>query len=115
MFGKFWSKKEGDKADPRFPKPIEMPDRIGRYLVVNLKEDPDAVWNWKVATLPVEPPGKGNHVRVFSPEKAQQAGVAVKHFHTLDDHPHLILYSGTFDKKAGTVSLARPPQLEKAS
>ncbi len=103
---KFWSKKKiADNAPSPFPKPKEMPDRVGRFLVVDMKVDPDVVWNWKVVSLPINESGTESEIRVFSPDKVGQAGVSVKNYHSLDDHPALILYSGRFDKKAGKVSL----------
>jgi hypothetical protein len=103
---KFWSKKKSaDNSPSALPKPKEMPDRVGRYLVVDMKQDPDVVWNWKVVSLPATGSGTESEIRVFSPDKVGQAGVSVKNYHSLDDHPALILYSGRFDKKAGKVSL----------
>lgn len=115
MFSKLWSKrKRTDSGPSALPKPKEMPDRVGRFLVVNLKLDPDAVWNWKVVTLPADPPATASQIRIYSPEQALQSGITVRHFHSLDDHPELILYSGTFDKKAGAVSLTEHTPMAQA-
>lgn len=115
MFAKFWGKKKNVDNNPSaLPKPKELPERVGRFLVVNLNVDPDVVWDLKMVSLPADPPAAGSLIRVFSPDKTQQAGVAVKDFHSLDDRPELILYSGTFDKKTGAVALKDRAALEMA-
>ena len=38
---KFWQKDTPDGTAPRMSKPKEIPDQIGRYLVVTLKQNPD--------------------------------------------------------------------------
>lgn len=84
--------------------PKEIPDAVGRYMVVNLSQDPDWVWELKSVALPVENQKKVFRIRVFSPPAAAEKGVTVRDFGSLDAHPDLIVCAGILDKSAGAFS-----------
>lgn len=104
----FWSKKStGGEAKGIPPKSI--PEPVGRYLVVHLGQNPDWVWNLK-AVLQGRADKDAFDVRVFDPSQAASRKVQVKDYHSLDDHPEIILYEGNFNKKTFDVKIAPRPK-----
>ncbi len=107
MNWKFWKKNEG--GEPRqgrkLPKPKELPSGVGRHLVVDLKHDPDWVWTLKSVSIPREDPRGVYDIRVFDEQKALDKGVAVKNYRSLDGHPELILFDGSYDKNTWAVKI----------
>jgi hypothetical protein len=97
----FWKRKETKKREEKLPGPTGIPDLAGRYLVVEEKKDADWVWKLKGVVLPTEKK-KGFYCRVFDEGQAARAGVKVKDWTSLDDHPDLILWEGYFDKETNT-------------
>jgi len=100
MGWKFWQgndKKEASKI--KLPGPREVPEKIGRYLVVNEKMDPDYVWALKCVQKPHSQSNASYDFRVFSDNSAQKAGVAIANYDTLDAHAELILFHGRIDKR----------------
>ena len=108
---KFWkrsqSKTNGSKSD--LPRPKQLPDQVGIYMVTHLKEDPDWVWTLRVALRRREENRRVHDMRIFDPREARERHIVVENFDSLDNHPELVLYSGSLNKDTGTV------QLEKAS
>lgn len=106
----FWEKRpktEGLlKAEVhKLPKPKDIPEPVGRYLVVELGKNPDWVWRLKSVTRP-RPEGKDRFdVRVFDEVKTAAKNLAVRDYTSLDGHPELILYEGWFDKKSMDVHI----------
>jgi hypothetical protein len=102
MFGLF-RKKNADGSD-KLPGPKGVPDAVGSTLVVKFQEDPAWAWALKVAMKPRDEKDQFD-IRVFSDSMAASAKVSVKDYHSLDDHPNLILYDGIYDKKNRRVQL----------
>ncbi len=98
----FWKRKETKEGELKLPGPKGIPDWVGRQMVVEEKEDPNWVWNLKGVVRPTEKK-KAFYCRVFSESQVTQAGVNVKDWTSLDDHPDLILWEGYFDKETNTV------------
>ncbi len=122
MKWRFWEK--GPKTEGllkaevhKLPKPKDIPEAVGRHLVVELRKNPD--WVWRLKSV-VRPRGEGKDcwdVRVFDEVKATQGNVAVKDYTSLDEHPELILFEGWFDKKSMEVQVEEkktPPVLGAA-
>ena len=103
MFGK----KGKEPGVEKLSKPGEIPEAVGRFLVVQMKKDPDWVWNLKSVIRPKA--GAASKfvfdVRVFDTARAAAKGVIVKDWTTLDGHPDLVLYEGWFDKKLITAQM----------
>jgi hypothetical protein len=98
----FWKREKTKEGEVKLPGPKEIPELAGRYMVVQEKKDPD--WVWKLKGV-VRPAGKkAFYCRVFDEAQVVQAGVKVKDWTSLDDHPDLILWEGHFDKEKNTVS-----------
>ncbi len=110
MGWKFWNKKSTgeEHSKPKvekLPKPKDLPQPVGQYLIVQLKKDPDWVWELK-AVVRQRPEGKSAYnVRVFDKDQATLRKVEVKNYTSLDGHPDLILYEGWFDKLTNKVQL----------
>ena len=110
MKWKFWQKKPktgepSSAKSQKLPKPEDIPEPVGRHLVVQLGKNPDWVWNLKGVVRP-RPEGKDSYdVRVFNEAKAAAKNVTAKDYTSLDEHPELILYEGWFDKKSMSVQI----------
>jgi len=97
----FWNRKQAQEGKERLPGPKSIPGPVGSYMVVQMKEDPDWVWQLKGV---VRPAGKKTfYCRVFSDAQVAQAAFKVKDWTSLDGHPELILWEGYFDKETNTV------------
>jgi hypothetical protein len=112
MNWKFWKKQNhlessAGTKEAKLTRPKELPDRVGRHLVTQLKEDPDWVWSLK-CTLRLRSVEKNVfEIRIFNPATAEREGVSVVDFNSLDDYPELILFSGSFNKNTGSVQLEK--------
>ena len=98
MFG--WLKKSnGGKTGPeKLQGPKNMPDDVGRTLVVDHKQDPNWAWSLKTVVKPGEEKGVF-FVRVFDERVVSSKGVRVKDYNSFNEHPDLILFDGWFNKK----------------
>ena len=105
MNWKFWQKGDATAAGPKLPKPKELSNAVGRYLVVNLKHDPDWVWRLKGVSLPRENSKVAFDIRVFDENVCAAKGVVVKNYTSLDDHPELILFEGWYEKEDWKVEI----------
>ncbi len=108
----FWNRKQTTKeGEVKLPGPKEIPEPVGRYMVVQEKKDPD--WVWKLKGV-VRPAGKNKtfYCRVFNESQVAQSGVKVRDWTSLDERPELILWEGYFDKETST---ARPERFVKPS
>ena len=118
MNWKFWhtrkrSEKSASGSEVKPSKPRELPQSVGMYLVTKLKLDPDWVWNLKCIMRPQVDDKRIFEIKVFNPITAAGRGVTVSNFHTLDQHPDLILFHAWFNKDTGAVDLEKP--LEKVA
>ena len=89
----------------RLLRPKDIPELVGRYLIVDLGQNPD--WVWKLKGV-VRRRLEGKHAfdfRVFDGARAVAKKVTVKDYNSLDEHPDLILYQGWFDKKSMRVQI----------
>ena len=101
MNWKFWKKTEkaANGSKPNKPaKPREIPEAVGRKLVVEKNIDPDEVWSLRYVSNAMDELPGAYAFRLFDPEKARTAGVDVKDWTTLDTFPDLILYQGIYRK-----------------
>lgn len=99
MNWKFWQKNETAATGPKLPRPKELSNAVGRYLVVNLKHDPDWVWRLKGVSKPRENSKVEFDIRIFDETIAAARGVMVKNYTSLDDHPDLVIFEGWYDKE----------------
>lgn len=99
MFGLFGKKNTAGPQGERLPGPTHIPDDVGRALVLELKQDPGWAWSLKAVLKPTSERG-GFEVRVYEEKQVESCGLRVRDFKTFDDHPHLILFEGEFNKKS---------------
>jgi len=109
MDWKFWKKQSSQNpsktSSKKLRKPRELPDAIGRKLVVDLKMDPDEAWALRYVSRPSESQPDIQDFRLFHPNDAAHAGLVVKDWYSLDGSPDLILYEGQYNKPEKKVSL----------
>jgi hypothetical protein len=105
----FWKKKpakeEKTAKGEKLPRPTDIAEQVGRYLVVEKKRDPDWVWKLKSVVRQRPEEKKRFDVRVFDKAQATANKVTVKDYTSLDEHPDLILYEGWFDKESQKTQL----------
>ena len=109
MNWKFWKKNTGQDGNgarrTKLAKPVDLPEAVGRKMVVGMKMDPDVVWALKYVSRPVEGRKHVYEFMLFSPESARQAGVVAKDWSSFDGRPDLVLYTGFYDKNASSIDI----------
>lgn len=109
MNWKFWEKgtdQGGHGAHrPKLAKPINLPEAVGRKMVVAMKMDPDEVWALKYVSRPVEGQKNVYEFKLFNPESARQAGVVARDWTSFDSQPDLVLFNGFYDKNASSIDI----------
>lgn len=111
MNWKFWETKSTNgqilgQRSSKLPKPKDLPERVGFYMVTQLKLDPDWVWSLKAAVRPTT----DKHIfdiRVFDPKEAVISDVAITDYDALDRCPEMILFDGSFNKSSGWLDIKR--------
>ena len=105
MSWKFWEKNSNEMKE-KLSGPKDIPEPVGRHLIVQLHKDPDWVWNLK-GVLCHRNTTESNlfNVRVFDQRETDSKKIAVRDFTSLDDHPDLILFEGWFDKKSHRIHI----------
>ena len=96
MSWKFWKK---DKDKSGLPKPKDLPTAVGKYLVVDLKHDPDWIWSLKSVSRSREENNSVSDIRIFSMDTAESNGVKVEDYTSLDNHGDMVLFDGWYDKE----------------
>lgn len=119
MKWKFWQGKT-EAREPRpemhkLPRPKDIPEPVGRYLVVELGKNPDWVWNLKAVIRPRSDAKERYDVRILNLSTAAQAKVIVKDYTSLDEHPEVILYEGWYDKKSFKVEIKEITPVPRAA
>ncbi len=107
MSWKFWEKKSGGTKVKKLPRPKELPSSVGRFLVVNLKQDPDWVWSLRCVVRQREGKKTIFDVRVFDLNDADAKGVKARDYDSFEGHPEAILFEGWFDKSTYQAELHR--------
>ena len=111
MFWKFWEHEKTKAGEVRLPGPKGIPQPVGSHMVVKEKKNPDWVWKLKGVVRPTEKK-TAFYCRVFDEAQAAPAGVKVKDWSSLDEHPDLILWEGYLDEETHMV---RPEKFAKPS
>lgn len=115
MKWKFWQKgtAEGD-GQSKLPRPKDLPERVGRYLVVDLGMDPDQVWSLKAVTRPHVEVVSRRDIRIFNPASTDHAGLTIRNYDSLDMYQEMILFEGWYDKKSNQVEI-KTKKMERAT
>jgi hypothetical protein len=107
MKWKFWQR-NGDMTQDgksRLPRPRDLPEGVGRYLVVDRGMDPDQVWNLKAVTRPSEGSTSRHDIRIYNPVAADHSGITIRNYDSLDMYQEMILFEGWYDKKSNQVEI----------
>lgn len=112
MNWKFWQKENPTETSSggtkvHFEKPRDLPQEIGRHLVVVQGLDPDWIWSLKCLRIPRENAAGCFDIRIYSPETMVQHNVKVKNYTSLDDHMDLVIFAGWYDKKTQALQIDR--------
>ncbi len=93
MFGRKTSGEE------KLSGPKEVPELVGRYMVLQMKKDPNWVWkSVKGVVRPVVGNKKAFYCRCFEDSQVAQAGLKIKDWTSMDTHPELVIWEGYFNK-----------------
>ena len=106
---KFWKRGQTKSTGSRtkLPRPKELSQAVGIYMVTKMKEDPDWVWSLKSVLRPREGSRHLHDIRIFNPSDAKAKQIEVENFSTLDNCRDLILYFGVVDKDSGRIHLEK--------
>jgi hypothetical protein len=112
MDWKFWQKKEtaetpsGGKPQ-KLDKPRDIPQEVGRHLVVDQGLDPDFAWSLKCVRKPRENSKSTFDIRIFNLATVEKHGLKVRDYSSFDDHMDLVIFVGWYDKRTQSVQLER--------
>ena len=91
----------------KLQKPKELPDRVGRHMVVKMGLEPDLVWSLRcVYRKKADEPGIVQ-IRIFKSQDLSGMGLRQLNYDSLDNHQELILYQGSYKKDSDQVFLTR--------
>lgn len=111
MSWKFWKTENNndrslDQRSAKLPKPKDLPERVGMYLVTQLNLDPDWVWSLKGVARPTTE--KHNfEIRVFDPKEVVISDLIIRDFNSLDNYPEMVLFEGAYNKNTGWIDIKR--------
>lgn len=118
----FWKKKEtvqaseevkpsAAKVEPqkgeKLPGPRDIAEPVGRYLVVQLKQDPDWVWKLKCVLRPHGDKKDDFDFCVFDVAQLPSKNTQIRDYNTFEQCPELALYKGWFNKKTFEVNIEK--------
>ena len=111
MNWKFWKteKKNGLESylrPAKLPKPKDLPEPVGIYMIRQLKLDPDLIWSLKGALRPTADKQIFD-IRIFDPKEAIFSDTRIANFNSLDNYPEMTLFEGSFNKHTGWIDLKR--------
>ena len=115
MKWKFWQRDGSGVQDgkTRRSRPRDLPEIIGRHLVVDRGMDPDHVWNLKAVMRPCEDSPTKRDIRIYNPAATDHSGIAIRNYDSLEIYQEMILFEGWFDKKTNQYEI-RLKKLEEA-
>ena len=105
----FWKKTDQQKAKPvavTLSSPVVIPEPVAKYMVVNLKKEGEWVWWLKAVERPNATRKKIYDVRVFDPNEVSAKKAHIRDFNSLDAHPELIVFEGSYSRKTRVVEPA---------
>jgi hypothetical protein len=112
MGWKFWRKNDTATAASvgkaqKLARPRDLPQAVGRHLVVVEGLEPDWAWSLKCVIRSKDSLKNTFDIRIFSSETAAQHGVTVRDFTSLGNHIELVVFEGSYNKETGNVQLQR--------
>ena len=109
MKWKFWQKKDASSPESKtkLPRPRDLPEIIGRYLVVEMGMDPDHVWQLKAVMRPSQEPPSRRDIRIYNPEATTNSGITIHNYDSFEVYQEMILFEGWFDKKTNQLEIKK--------
>jgi hypothetical protein len=107
MFGKTSTKNE-----EKLRKPQTIPDPVQKYMVSEYKLPADLVALLKAVLRKSSTEENTFDVRIFDESDSVARKITVKDFATLDEHPELTLYEGSYDDLSKKVELREKKKFE---
>ena len=109
---KFWQKDTSslgpkDAQSDKLQKPKELPDRVGRHMVVKMQLDPDWVWSLRCVYRKKEDQPGMFEIRIFDSQELAEIGMRMLSYSSLDTHPDIILYQGEYKKDSDQVKIEK--------
>lgn len=98
----FW-KKPGDTATLKLSRPGPIPQIVQKYLIEEKKMDPELPPLLK--SIMLNENDGDNKIWIFDESDAVARKITVKDQTTINEHPELIIYEGSFNETAKKVSL----------
>jgi len=98
----FWNKKN-DKDEAKLSKPAIIPELVQKYLVAEKQMKPELALLLMGAAR--RNASSSRDLRIFDQADALANKVDIRDYNSLDTHPELILYEGTYDDSAHQVKL----------
>jgi hypothetical protein len=105
----FWNKKS-DKDEVKLSKPIAIPEILQKHLIAEKKVKSELAPLFMAAVRKTETSSRD--VRIFDLSDALANKVEVKDYTSLDTHPELILYEGTYDESTRAVKLEEKTKVD---
>jgi hypothetical protein len=95
----------------KLPGPKESPGLVQNYLMKEKNMDADLARIFKAVVRQRDDGKKSFDIRIFDPDDATANKLEVKNYLSLDTHPNLILYEGSFDEATKKVDIAQKNSL----
>lgn len=107
MKWKFWQKDNVAtlQGQSKLLRPRDLPERVGRYLVVDLGMDPDQVWSLKAVVRPREGSPSRRDIRIFNPAATNLSGITIRNYDSFEMYQEMILFEGWFDKNTNQLEI----------
>jgi hypothetical protein len=86
-------------------RPKDVPDIVGRKLTIHLGKGPDWIWNLKAVARSRPDMHDVYDIRIFNAADAALKHATIRNFYSLNTHPELIIFEGTYDKKENKVEI----------
>jgi len=100
---KFWKKADLNRESHSISK--DAPGFIKGKLTIHLGKDPDWIWNLKAVARRRQDRDGVYDIRIFNAADAASKQIKVRNFTSLDSHPELILFEGSYDKRKNSVEI----------
>jgi hypothetical protein len=102
-------------AEEKLPKPGDIPGLVQKHLLAQGKIDPELVPLLMAVVCPAGSEGATKNIRIFDASEALAKKVVVKDYVSLDEHPDLMIYEGSFDEASKQVNLQEKKTVSSAT
>jgi len=104
--------KKSSKEDEKLRKPQGIPGLVQKYLVAEYKLPGELAPLLKAVVHKSAEGESSFDIRIYDDSEAEARKVKVNDYTTLNDHPELILYEGSFDETVKKVELQEKKKVQ---